>query len=40
MGRISVKMILVMIVFFMPALFIVVGGPPVTGLFDMLGEMK
>jgi tight adherence protein C len=40
MGSISVKMILVMIVCFMPALFIVIGGPPVTSLFDMLGEMK
>jgi tight adherence protein C len=39
MGRISVKMILVMIVFFMPALFIVVGGPPVTALFQMIREM-
>jgi tight adherence protein C len=40
MGRVSVKMILVMIVFFMPALFIVVGGPPTTSLFDMIAEMK
>ena len=40
MGRISVKMIVVMIVFFMPALFIVVGGPPTTSLFDMIAEMK
>jgi len=39
MGRISVKMILVMIVFFMPALFVVVGGPPVTALFQMIREM-
>jgi tight adherence protein C len=40
MGRISVKMIMVLIVCFMPALFIVVGGPPATSLFDMIWEMK
>jgi len=40
MGQISVKLIVVMIVFFMPALFIVIGGPPVTSLFDMIAEMK
>ena len=40
MGKITVKLILVMILFFMPALFIVVGGPPVTSLFDTLRAMR
>jgi len=40
MGRIAVRMVVVMIVFFMPALFIVLGGPPVTTLFDTLRGMR
>jgi len=40
MGQISIKLIIVMIVFFMPALFIVIGGPPVSSLFDMITELK
>ncbi len=36
MGKIAVRMVVVMIVFFMPALFIVLGGPPVATLFDTL----
>ncbi len=40
MGKIAVRMVVVMIVFFMPALFIVLGGPPVTTLFDTLRGMR
>lgn len=36
MGKIAIRMIVIMIVFFMPALFIVLGGPPVTTLLDTL----
>lgn len=35
-GRISVQMVLVLIACFLPAIFIVVGGPPVASLFDMI----
>ena len=38
MGRITVRMVVLMIVFFMPALFIVLGGPPVAAIFDTLGK--
>ncbi|MDB5715681.1 MAG: Flp pilus assembly protein TadC [Sphingomonadales bacterium] len=40
MGKIAVKLVVVMILFFMPALFIVVGGPPVTSLFDTMKAMR
>jgi tight adherence protein C len=40
MGKIAVKLVVVMILCFMPALFIVVGGPPVTSLFDMMKAMQ
>lgn len=36
MGGITVRMVLLMILFFMPALFIVLGGPPVVAIFDTL----
>lgn len=39
-GRITVRMVVLMLVFFMPALFIVLAGPPVTVIFDTLGSMK
>lgn len=35
-GRVTVQMIVVMILFFMPALFIVLGGPPLASLLDTL----
>jgi len=38
MGTITVKMVILMIVFFMPALFIVLGGPPVVAVFDTLSQ--
>ncbi len=40
MGRIGVQMVVVMMLFFMPALFIVIGGPPLTSLLDTLGSLK
>ena len=40
MGKIAVRMVVVMIAFFMPALFIVLGGPPVTTLFDTLRGLR
>jgi tight adherence protein C len=40
MGKIAVKLVVVMIMFFMPALFIVVGGPPVTSLFDTMKALR
>jgi len=40
MGKIAVRMVVVMILFFMPALFIVLGGPPITTLFDTLRGMR
>lgn len=36
MGAITVRMVVLMILFFMPALFIVLGGPPVVAIFDTL----
>lgn len=36
MGKITVKMVVLMIVFFMPGLFIVLAGPPVTTILDTL----
>ena len=36
MGGITVRMVVLMILFFMPALFIVLGGPPVVALLDTL----
>ncbi|MFK4794072.1 type II secretion system F family protein [Sphingobium sp. ZW T5_29] len=36
MGGITVRMVVLMILFFMPALFIVLGGPPVIAIFDTL----
>ena len=39
-GKIAVKLVVVMILFFMPALFIVVGGPPTTALFDTIKKMQ
>lgn len=38
MGQITVRMVILMIVFFMPALFIVLGAPPVASVFDTLGQ--
>ena len=38
MGQITVRMVILMIVFFMPALFIVLGGPPVAAVFDTLAQ--
>jgi len=40
MGKIAVRMVVLMIVFFMPALFIVLGGPPITTLFDTMKGMR
>lgn len=36
MGGITVRMVVLMILFFMPALFVVLGGPPVIAIFDTL----
>jgi len=38
MGTITVRMVVLMILFFMPALFIVLGGPPVAAVFDTLAD--
>jgi tight adherence protein C len=35
-GRITVRMVVLMLVFFMPALFVVLAGPPVTAILDTL----
>ncbi|MEE4451572.1 type II secretion system F family protein [Novosphingobium resinovorum] len=35
-GKITVRMVVLMLVFFMPALFIVLAGPPVATIFDTL----
>ncbi len=35
-GAITVRMVILMLVFFMPALFIVLAGPPVAAIFDTL----
>jgi tight adherence protein C len=40
MGRITVQLTVVMIIFFLPAMFIVVGGPPATSLFEMIRTMR
>lgn len=37
-GKITVRMVVLMLIFFMPALFIVLAGPPVTAIFDTLGN--
>lgn len=39
-GQIAVRMVVLMLLFFMPALFIVLGGPPVITLFDTLKGMS
>lgn len=39
-GQIAVRMVVLMLLFFMPALFIVLGGPPVVTLFDTLKGMR
>lgn len=39
-GMITVRMVVLMLVFFMPALFIVLGGPPVAAIFDGLSGTK
>lgn len=36
MGRITVKLVGIMVLFFMPALFVVMAGPPLTILFDTM----
>ena len=36
MGSVTVRMVVLMILFFMPALFVVLGGPPVVAIFDTL----
>ena len=38
MGNITVRMVVLMILFFMPALFIVLGGPPVVSVLDTLAQ--
>lgn len=40
MGRISVQMVMVMMFCFLPALMIVIGGPPVSSLIQTLGSVK
>lgn len=35
-GRITVRMVVLMLIFFMPALFIVLGGPPIAAILDTL----
>ncbi len=40
MGRAGVQMTVVMMLFFMPALFIVIGAPPLAGLLDTLGSIS
>jgi tight adherence protein C len=40
MGRIAVQLVVVMMLCFMPAIFIVVGGPPVAGLMDTFKGMN
>lgn len=37
-GKITVKMVILMLVFFMPALFIVLAGPPVASILDTLAN--
>jgi tight adherence protein C len=39
-GTITVRMVILMLVFFMPALFIVLAGPPVAAIFDTLRSAK
>lgn len=39
-GAITVRMVILMLVFFMPALFIVLAGPPVAAILDTLGSVK
>jgi tight adherence protein C len=39
-GRITVQMIVVMILFFIPALFVVLGGPPLASMLDTLKGVK
>ncbi|WP_313439448.1 type II secretion system F family protein [Novosphingobium sp.] len=39
-GTITVRMVILMLVFFMPALFIVLAGPPVAAILDTLGSVK
>ena len=39
-GKITVRMVVLMLVFFMPALFIVLAGPPVAAIFDTLMGTK
>ncbi len=36
MGSVTVRMVVLMILFLMPALFVVLAGPPVTAIFDTL----
>ncbi|WP_454798726.1 type II secretion system F family protein [Novosphingobium lindaniclasticum] len=38
-GSITVRMVILMLVFFMPALFIVLAGPPVAAILDTLGGL-
>lgn len=40
MGRVTVQLVVVMMLFFMPALFIVIGGPPVAGLFETIRSLE
>lgn len=39
-GKIAVKLVMVMILFFMPALFVVIAGPPIAAITDTLGAMS
>jgi len=39
-GKITVKMVILMLIFFMPALFVVLAGPPVAAIFDTLRSGK
>jgi tight adherence protein C len=40
MGKITVKLVVVMVLFFMPALFIVIAGPPIATLIDTVGGVS
>jgi tight adherence protein C len=39
-GKIAVKMVVIMILFFMPALFVVVAGPPIAAITDTMKAMR
>lgn len=39
-GKITVRMVVLMLIFFMPALFVVLAGPPVAAILDTLGSAR